>query len=654
MSKNKDKYFANKDSEELVSCLLDKIGSNETEETRTNEHDLTRLYNRCFNHYYKGLLDFQSEDEGLDSFGEESEFTELKVHRAKHLIRSLKANITKTRLNFNPVSNNSDNLTNDTARIAKEILDNLVRTRNLESTMKELVECGLVFGSGFLSCTWSQDKGDFFTASDDGLISEGDVEIQVLKPWEVFYSKHAKSWDDLDWVVVKRLRNRWNVIAQYPDMKDEILSIPNAIDEINTSSNDYNRLLLKDINEDEDYIFVNEFYHKPTLSVPTGRIVFYSGSVILDDLINYYECIPIIPYMPLKVQGYLFGEPLYNSMIEAQEMIDENLSSIASVQKNLGTPNVLIPQGSNIDVNSLDGLRMISYKPTMEKGGGAPSSLDLSSTNPQLLQMNENLINQLQNISGINEVLQGQNGNVSSGIALSILSANSVENLSDFIASYVISVEKLATQIIKTYAKFASSERVVMISGKRNNDKVKSFIGQDLSTITNVRINVGNPVTQTVAGRINTAESLLQQGMIKNAQDYFRVLETGDLDNAVDGQTNELDFILEENNDMMNGQQVFALATDNHAYHIQKHKDLLNSTRIRREKPEIMKRVMEHILEHTNLSGSVDPKLIHMLSTGQNPMLPAEQTTEVQPQQQAPQQAPMEEEILPNPMDVLE
>jgi hypothetical protein len=144
--------------------------------------------------------------------------------------------------------------------------------------------------------------------------------------------------------------------------------------------------------------------------------------------------------------------------------------------------------------------------------------------------------------------------------------------------------------------------------------------------------------------------------MIRNAQDYFRVLETGDLDNAVDGQTNELDFILEENDDMMNGMQVFALATDNHAYHIQKHKDLLNSTKIRREKPEIMKRVMEHILEHTNLSGSVDPKLIHMLSTGQNPMLPAEQTTEVQPQQPSPQQAPIEEEedVLPNPLDVLE
>jgi hypothetical protein len=83
------------------------------------------------------------------------------------------------------------------------------------------------------------------------------------------------------------------LIAQYPELEDELHKIPTIQDF--HGINIYNsQQTIKD-----DYIWCYELYHKPTPAMPAGRMVFYaSEKAVFYDGQNEYGCIPVEPCLP--------------------------------------------------------------------------------------------------------------------------------------------------------------------------------------------------------------------------------------------------------------------------------------------------------------------------------------------------------------------
>ena len=162
--------------------------------------------------------------------------------------------------------------------------------------------------------------------------------------------------------------------------------------------------------------------------------------------------------------------------------------------------------------------------------------------------------------------------------------------------------------------------RIAEISGKSNRSKVKEFIGDDIGSITRVLVDSGNPLAQTTAGRAEMASNLLQMGLIQTPEQYFTVLNTGKMEPLIQGPHDELLLIKAENERMVEGEDVIAVDTDNHALHIREHKTVLADPDARMD-ADLVARTLAHIQEHIDALQQVDPNLLSI--TGQQPLAPA-------------------------------
>src|SRR5690606_19364188 len=145
-----------------------------------------------------------------------------------------------------------------------------------------------------------------------------------------------------------------------------------------------------------------------------------------------------------------------------------------------------------------------------------------------------------------------------------------------------------------------------------NRSYMKSFTGNDLSQVNRVTVDMANPLTRTTAGKVNLAETLLQNGMVDSPDQYIQVLTTGRLEPSIEGKQAQLLLIRQENEDIASGKGAVALVTDNHALHILEHAVVGSSTDARRD-PNIMANLTAHMQEHINFLKTADPVLLNLL-----------------------------------------
>jgi hypothetical protein len=229
----------------------------------------------------------------------------------------------------------------------------------------------------------------------------------------------------------------------------------------------------------------------------------------------------------------------------------------------------------------------------------------------------------VETLSGVNSVVRGNpEANLRSGNALALIQAQAVMFASGLQQSYVLMMEEVGTAIIKILQDFAKAPRIAAIAGKAHRMELKEFTSEDLMAIDRVRVGVSNPMSKTVAGRLEIANNLLQMGLITNPKHYFTVLHTGNLDTMIEGEEQELLLIRKENEWLMEGKVPVVTPIDAHNLHIAEHKAVLADPDSR-QNPELVQAALDHIQEHIDALRNTDPALLQMVN--QQPLPPIDQ-----------------------------
>ena len=123
------------------------------------------------------------------------------------------------------------------------------------------------------------------------------------------------------------------------------------------------------------------------------------------------------------------------------------------------------------------------------------------------------------------------------------------------------------------------------------------------------------------------------------------VLQTGNLQPMIHGETSELLLIADENEKINAGEIPQALYSDNHVLHIKEHNAVGSSTEAR-SNPQIVEALLAHCQQHIELLRNTDPELLQIL--GQQPLQPKNQGNPDIPQQ--PTESPLQQDQprLPN------
>jgi hypothetical protein len=625
MSEYDKEYWLHKDSEEAVNHLSDY----HTKWTLWNQSPIRQAWVRNYLAYFSAIINPASWDTSQVYEGVQGELTKIYTPKARALIRQLITLISRQRMAFQAQAQSTGSDVMADVKLANGILDQIIDQQRMNLKGEDLLELAMVMGGAFTKTCWRTDKGSPYIVDNGKIIYTGEAEVSVHSVLDVFYEINYRDWDELTWCEVRTTKNRYDLIAQHPDLEDEILSIP-SIWQVQGPNYWFDRTARSD-----ELISVYEMYALPTPALPEGRMMMYSDEkTVYHDGPNIYKAIPIEPLMPEKVQGTLLGYPKISDIMASQEMLDNSLSAIATNQSQFAVQSVTAPRGSNINVQELNGMRFLSYTPQQAPGGGKPEPLQLSATAPETFKFSDLLDKNMSDLSGIHPILRGHSANITSGTMVATLTANAIEFLDSISKSYHTCLEKTMLHAVNCYKNFANIPQKLSVQGKNGQVYNKDFLGKDIENISGVKILVSNPVMQSIGGRLEIAEKLLQ--MPKELwPDYVSILEGKPLEDMTKGAVSQDDLIFLENEALTEGKIVPVLATDNHGAHVKAHSTLLNDPEIRVNGDRI-EEILNHISEHVRLAEEVDPKLTQMIMTGQTPV----------PQPSAPEMAAQDEPDL--------
>ena len=158
------------------------------------------------------------------------------------------------------------------------------------------------------------------------------------------------------------------------------------------------------------------------------------------------------------------------------------------------------------------------------------------------------------------------------------------------------------------------------MKGKNNLSYMKEFEGKDISAIQGVKFQLQNPLMATISGRSEVAQSLLPSGLIKNAQEYFSILEGEPVSALYETELSENDLVHDENEALIEGTPVIAMKTDDHGEHVRSHVGLMNKNSVRINNGRVAA-ILAHVEEHITLAQNADPMLTAMVRTGKMPQM---------------------------------
>ncbi len=598
-------YFANLPSLELAAEVQARRDAF-AQETLTN--GLRARWRKSWRYYYNKYFNdtmsmFSLSNDDIKMVGDEGELSAMSVNNYRNLIQHLLVMTTSNRPAMEVRASNSDAKSMTQAMLGNALLDYYLREKRLEGNLYMAVEQALVLGAGFVRVDWDVTGGREYGVDNGQMKNEGDLKFSNPSMYQLTFDTSKEDWNDNNWIIQDSKRNKWDLIAMFPELEEQIKAIP-------SDSNMYGSMHGNQI-ESED-IIVHEFFHRKTPSVPNGRYQFSAGSdCVFADTELPYRDIPIYRIVPGNILGTQFGYSPAFDLMGMQEALNTVYSVVLTNINAFGVQNIAVPKGSDISISSLTGgLNVVEYNPEF----GEPKPMNLLQTSPEIYKFIEMLDKGMETLSGVNSVARGDpQSSLKSGTALSLIQSMAVQFASGLQNSYARLIEDVGTSKLRILRDYASTARVVAISGKSNSTVMKDFTGDDLQNINRVVVDVGNPVQRTTAGRVELATNLLNTGLIKTPQEYLTVVTTGALEPLVEDVTTENIGVAHENEALLDGSvPLHAMITDDPVFHIKKHATLLNSPQARQD-ADLVKRVTDHIMDHLNLAQNGDPNLAAIL-----------------------------------------
>jgi hypothetical protein len=598
-SGNGEQYFAAKPAEAAAGIILGKSESF-FNLLRSNNY-LEKLQNmwRAYNGSY--LNDYVGYGHRVNFTGEQGELVQIPINHFRNLAQHIYVMITSSRPSMDCRAINTDYKSYAQTYLGNQILDYYMREKNLEDAIKRATEMSIVMGQGYVKLAWNATAGEIYdTDPDTGeAIREGELEFSTPSVFDVVVDGTKETWNN-DWINVRSWVNRFDLIAKYPEMADKIRALPPK------SQSTVYRLAVWS-NDDTDDIAVYEFFHRETESMPDGRYMLYldSDCVLLDAKMPY-RTLPVFRIVPSEILGTPYGYSPMFDIFPIQEGINSLYSTIMTNQNAFGVQNIWMPRGADITVSNLEG--SLNVIESVQK----PEALNLTETPAEVFKFLEMLIQAAETISGVNSVARGNpEASLKSGTALALVQSQALQFISGLQQNYVKLIENVGTAVIQILKDFANTPKVLTLVGKNNRPLLKEFTGEKISAINRVVVDMGNPLSRTIAGRVQMAEQMMQMKIIKNPQQYFQVINTGRLEAMYEGEVDDLMLIKKENEELLEGKNPLVSPMDKHSVHIDEHSMVLADPELRQD-PNFVKTVMDHIEAHMSALRNTDPALLQM------------------------------------------
>lgn len=609
---DKDYYFANAPLEEIGELLMDRV---DNYYIFLNSTGLLNLWRRSFAFFYNSAR----LGGRVNPVGPKLEMQSISMDDYPNLLRNVLVLTTSQLPSMQTLCSNGDEKTLEQNKTSQQILDYETRAHRVNDYIVQAAEDALWGGEGFIYKGWNANLGaevapDANVDTMEPILDEqgnqktlhvGDWEFENITCLDLIRDVDELSYNSCQWVIARRFRNKWDLIAQYPQFKDSIQRASWALTDRRNSKFGYTAMNHRDL------VPTFEFFHNKTLAVPQGRqTLFLDPETVLFDGPLAYGSRPVYRCSYAELRNNPFAWTVGFSLLPLAEANNRLTSTLLTNVATFGVTRVLNPRGANISLQALaTNLAIVDYSP-VGPTGGKPEVLNMS--NPITKETGDLLefINKkMETYVSIPGTMRGQLPKEElSGAAMAMQASVALQFSAGFQKSVIRVLEDVGTGMVQDIKAFASAPRQALIVGKLDQGYLRSYSQGDFDGIDRVVVQAANPVLNTTAGKVNLADQLMKNGFFLNPQStrqekeagtmqYIQVMNQGKLDPLTQSFQSEYMAIQEDKENLLDGKMPMIQMTDNHPLRMQE-VNVLNNNPIIRGNPQLGNLVRQYITAH--------------------------------------------------------
>ncbi len=640
-------YFANLPDDKIGDAIWER---KREYERFVKQSGLFALYRKMHWRYYghEENTAFSTHEVGID--GKQGELHRLKVNHLRSIMTSWINMVQSQRPAVVPVAINDDYESELEVKRGRAVLDHErgPSGAGIECREAECREFAGLYGHAGLLQLWNEALGDVVLpdAASAGLEApqdpehdleqsdrEGRLQAFALSPLDFFFDPRRKD-AHYPWVICRIWACREDLIARFPKFEEQILAVKTQPEADGTDGIDFQFQFTASAGASpinaKDEIPVYVFLHDKTEGVQNGKqVMMLDSQTVLKSGPLGYKTKPFIRLAAANIDRTPFGFSPAWDLLAPQEAHD-SLSTIALTNaRTFGLGTMTAEKSADVERDQLaEGLVLLEYTPGMQP----PKPLEMPHTGQEVFSFRQAIGGEMGTQIGVNSVVRGDpEASLKSGSALALVQAQGVQFSSGFQSNDTRFIESHSLVTIEACQTFMTEERTYEIVGSHVASLTLPFNGSKLKRITKVRVQLVNPMSKTLAGRVQMADTLAERySNVFSPGDYMRVQETGNLDHITKGPEQKAANIERENELLSQGfgpvpkvpsgqmgpdgqpqmvdqkepgkRYVIALLTDDHRAHVRKHTEIVDNPAIRdSDDPlavQIIKATLDHIDEH--------------------------------------------------------
>lgn len=551
------------------------------------------------------------------ALGIERDFDEtdrITVNHYRSLIKRIHIMVTENKLAFQPRAKNSDSKSLIEADLARGIVEYYGDEKHMNQLFSDAVLGSIIMLEQFIHCPWDQSEGYELSVDGERIIKTGDQTFQLYSAFNV---ARNTTEEKTNWYIIREKCNKYDLAALHPDFAQEILndSIKRDIDDwdLNWIRPNYQFNTIRMI-DDPDYVYKYHLYHARTPACEQGRHTVICADQVLSDGPLHYDKMPVFRLKAGSVLDSCLADSPATDLLSMQQGLNSLFSALTTNALN-NAKQMIYCQDQNLKTLPIDNGQ------TLVVASAPPVGINLSANSADSYKLVDMYVQHQQLLSGVNDSSRGNpQASLKSGNSIALMLAQAIQYVNDIQKSYAQVASDVATCLLNNIQKFANEEMIAYITGTNRKGSIKKFTAQDVMNIERVTVDLGSPITQTLAGRHELVQQFLQYQIIKDPKQIVSFLRTGELDQTTDSLFSDAMLIKEENELIKKGEKPVVLMLDNHPEHILEHKTVFSSPEARSNKT-ITEVGLAHIMDHIKEMRLMPPDLAAVI-TGQ-PLPPA-------------------------------
>lgn len=514
----------------------------------------------------------------------------------------------------------------DAAELSLKVINNIWDKERIDEKRIELGMWMQQAGHAWMKVSWNATKGKplpFQQQEMDDLASaitspepvndeihfEGDIDVDVCSPFEIFVDPLAKNQDEMTWLIHAKVRKISYFRDHYKErghlVKSEgawLLSIQNLfkINNMNTrgstGSNDDKSM--------ENAAIELAYFEKPTRKYPRGRMIITANGILLK-----YDELPIgeIPYTKfddVKIGGKFYSESLITHLRPIQDQYNRSQARKAEmVNKGLAL-KIMAGKGHGFTQESMnDNTEILEYNHV--ESTSEPKQLKPPEIPSFVFTEDQNLKGNFAEIAGISEPSKGQIPSASiPGVGLQLLIESDDTRIGIVTTSNENSWAQVGRHIAKYAATYYKTTRYLKEAGEDGEYSFTEFTGDDLRDSFDVRVKKGSTLPNSKVLKRQETVNLFDKGLLGDPADpmtrfhTLKDLDYGDVGGAWEDLRVNMQQINRTIKAIEQGQIPIVSPDDNHELHYDFKNRLRKTIKYEMYQPQIKAVFDQNLAEH--------------------------------------------------------